>query len=411
MKRNKIISKKMIILIIVVLMLAACVHIWKSNHDTQQETKRVLRDSYGGVTKTEVYQVEIDGKEEQVEIRISPRVYSDTEIQKLFEKAMEELDKVVLGDNDSSDYMTKNLVLPTKLENYPFVISWEFSRYDVLGMSGELIQEELEKVDPDKQGVQVTVKGTLTYETHQAQYQMEALLFAEEKELEPAEELQKLVESVDEETRETEYLNLPQEWNGKTIVWKKEAAGNVPILIVLGLVVGLLLVLREKQKEAKQKKEKKEEMLIDYPEIISQFTMLMGAGMTAKRVWAKVAEDYRRERDSSGKSRAAYEEILFTWQEMQSGIPEAQCYERFAKRCELLPYMKMGVLLAQNLRKGSRGLSEMLSLEAIEAMEERKNRARRLGEEAGTKLLIPMMIMLIVVLAIVVVPAFWSAQI
>ena len=43
--------------------------------------------------------------------------------------------------------------------------------------------------------------------------------------------------------------------------------------------------------------------------------------------------------------------------------------------------------------------------------EERKARAKRLGEEAGTKLLVPMFFMLAVVLVIVIVPAFMSVQI
>ena len=64
--------------------------------------------------------------------------------------------------------------------------------------------------------------------------------------------------------------------------------------------------------------------------------------------------------------------------------------------------------LSQNLKKGTRGLTELLSLEAIHAFEERKARARRKGEEAGKKLLAPMVMMLGIVLIIVVVPAFWS---
>ena len=70
--------------------------------------------------------------------------------------------------------------------------------------------------------------------------------------------------------------------------------------------------------------------------------------------------------------------------------------------------MKMGALLSQNLRKGAKGTSDMLKMEAIQAMEDRKSRARRLGEEAGVKLLLPMLLMLVIVLVIVVVPAFLS---
>ena len=67
--------------------------------------------------------------------------------------------------------------------------------------------------------------------------------------------------------------------------------------------------------------------------------------------------------------------------------------------------------LSQNLRKGTKGLSELLKLESIQAFEERKARAKRLGEEAGTKLLLPMFLMLAVVLIIVIVPAFLTMQI
>ena len=54
---------------------------------------------------------------------------------------------------------------------------------------------------------------------------------------------------------------------------------------------------------------------------------------------------------------------------------------------------------------------ELLKLESIQAFEERKARAKRLGEEAGTKLLLPMFLMLAVVLIIVIVPAFLTMQI
>ena len=58
-----------------------------------------------------------------------------------------------------------------------------------------------------------------------------------------------------------------------------------------------------------------------------------------------------------------------------------------------------------------KGLTQMLKLESVQAFEERKARAKKLGEEAGTKLLFPMFLMLAVVLIIVIVPAFMSLQI
>lgn len=70
--------------------------------------------------------------------------------------------------------------------------------------------------------------------------------------------------------------------------------------------------------------------------------------------------------------------------------------------------LKFGSLLSQNLKKGSRGLVELLEQEAENGMEERKSLARKLGEEAGTKLLLPMLLMLILVIVILMVPAILS---
>ena len=93
---------------------------------------------------------------------------------------------------------------------------------------------------------------------------------------------------------------------------------------------------------------------------------------------------------------------------MCGGVSEKECYENFGSRCGLQPYMKLGALLSQNLRKGTKGLADALRLEGLHAFEERKAIARRRGEEAGTKLLLPMFLMLAVVLVIVIVPAFLS---
>ena len=53
----------------------------------------------------------------------------------------------------------------------------------------------------------------------------------------------------------------------------------------------------------------------------------------------------------------------------------------------------------------------ILKQESDDAFEERKCLAKKLGEEAGTKLLFPMVLMLAVVLVMIIVPAFLSIQI
>ena len=65
----------------------------------------------------------------------------------------------------------------------------------------------------------------------------------------------------------------------------------------------------------------------------------------------------------------------------------------------------------QNLRRGNDTLLQVLQEEAQNSFEERKNLAREMGEEAGTRLLLPMMIMLAVTMLIIIVPAYFSFSI
>lgn len=371
---------------------------------------RINREDYGGNSVNHQLQMQIeDEKSENVEIQVSPRMYSEEEVQSLFRQAMNKLDQVILGENETADHVVKPLCFPQELEGYPFAISWEPGRYDVMDMNGRINQDAVLEEDPEGEGVLVKITGILRYGTEEAAYNTQVLVFADVEETETIRnQVLNAARQAEEVSREEKSFVLPEQVNGRTVRWRFRKESKVMPVLILGAVICVFLVVQERQKKEKQRKDRKEQMLFDYPEIVSQFTMLMGAGMTAKNVWKKITADYCGQKERGGRVRDAYEEMVITLQEMQSGIPEAECYERFAARCGLVPYMKMGALLSQNLRKGAKGTSDMLKMEAIQAMEDRKSRARRLGEEAGVKLLLPMLLMLVIVLVIVVVPAFLS---
>ena len=371
---------------------------------------RINREDYGGNSVNHQLQMQIEGeKSENIEIQVSPRMYSEEEVQSLFRQAMNKLDQVILGENETADHVVKPLCFPQELEGYPFAISWEPGRYDVMDMNGRINQDAVLEEDPEGEGVLVKITGILRYGTEEAAYNTQVLVFADVEETETIRnQVLNAARQAEEVSREEKSFVLPEQVNGRTVRWRFRKESKVMPVLMLGAVICVFLVVQERQKKEKQRKDRKEQMLFDYPEIVSQFTMLMGAGMTAKNVWKKITADYCGQKERGGRVRDAYEEMVITLQEMQSGIPETECYERFAARCGLVPYMKMGALLSQNLRKGAKGTSDMLKMEAIQAMEDRKSRARRLGEEAGVKLLLPMLLMLVIVLVIVVVPAFLS---
>ena len=132
--------------------------------------------------------------------------------------------------------------------------------------------------------------------------------------------------------------------------------------------------------------------------------------MPIRTAWFKIAGDYREKSVRNG-IRAAYEEMVHTMYEIKRGRSERESYENFGIRCGLTCYRKFASVLSQNLKKGSKGLAKLLEAEAREAFEDRKSIAKKAGEEAGTKLLVPMFLMLAVVMAIMVIPAFLSIRI
>ena len=91
---------------------------------------------------------------------------------------------------------------------------------------------------------------------------------------------------------------------------------------------------------------------------------------------------------------------------MEEGVGEKEAYDSFAKRCKHAGFRSFISFVKQSAVKGNDGLEEMLYAEMEKAETERNNRIRMQASEAETKLLMPMFMMLAVVLAIVMIPAF-----
>ena len=410
-KLNKYVFKKASIVFLCVLSVAFLVELW--NMFADNTVTKIERNIYGERAETDTYKVEIDGKTEEIlDIQVAPRSYTEQELQGLYLSATKVLETSFLGQNTSAEHVTEKLSLSDSIEGYPFRIRWEMSRYDVVDSTGQLHQNVIEKVDTENRGVPVTLTAILQYGSKSFSFSEDIVVYAEKEEiLSEKEKLENLVADIEDESREDAYVELPEMLDGKKLVWRKvESTKTIPLLLV-GSAVSFFFLYSEIQKERKEKQKREKQMLFDYPEIVSQFTVLISAGMSTKNAWKKIVEDYRKQKARTGRERWAYEEMFTILQEMQSGIPEAECYAHFVERANLMPYMKLGALLLQNLRKGTKGMWAMLEVEACQSLEERKNQVKKLGEEAGTKLLLPMLLMLIVVLLIVMVPAFVSIQI
>lgn len=107
----------------------------------------------------------------------------------------------------------------------------------------------------------------------------------------------------------------------------------------------------------------------------------------------------------------AYEEMLVACRQMESGVGEQRAYEHFGERCGVASYRKLAGLLTQNLQKGTAVLRYCWSRKRRMRLRSGSMPPKRYGEEAGTKLLFPMMLMLGIVMVILLVPAVLAFQI
>lgn len=219
-------------------------------------------------------------------------------------------------------------------------------------------------------------------------------------------ELMDAVARYNQEKNDPDYYYLPGQWEGRPLKWESPPDTSGALLSSLCLAAALALLIVKAREEQTLLIKRYEQLLMDYPGLIMKFTLLVQAGMTVRKAFQKIAMDYRKKRTQ--KERYAYEEVMAACYEMDSGMSEAEAYRRFGERCGQVKYKTFSTLLIQNLQKGSRNLSDMLEKESMEAWDERKRKARVLGEAAATKLLLPMVLMLLVVMAIIMVPACLS---
>ena len=405
--RKRISDKKIWCLMFVCNLTATCLFVlsWLR----EGELLQLDRSAYGEGARTETYLVSMEGelKEQEITVEVQEQKYTAEEIQEVFSKVMDELDIGILGENESKDFVTKNLILPEELPDYPVQIRWEMDRYDVIGSDGKLIIENLTET-----GSLVELRGILTYQEYEAIYVTTVNVFAEAKTGKDKWifEIQESFQQTEAATREEASIVLPQNVAGKQVTWRKEPDQKGYVFLGLGIAVSGLLVFQKKQDTKEAESKRRRQMELDYPELISSFAVLLGTGMTVRNTWNKIVQTYEEDK-KSGKNRFAYEEMCLTSREMQGGVPEKDAYERFGKRCRQSSYARFSMLLSQNLRKGSKGLSELLKMEALQALESRKQQAKKRGEEVSTKLLLPMSLMFVVVLAIVMIPAFLSMKI
>ena len=367
------------------------------------KTDYLERNPYGEGAYEETLQVELEGKQEEIQIYVEEQKYTEADKKRYLKEAEKELNtwfQRVCGDKGE---IRQSLSFPDKLEQNPVTLSWSTSQPQILDWEGVLGTGVAPK------GEMVDLMCTITLEEEMKIWQKEVRVYPPRRTEKEAfqEEIQVRAEKLSEENSKKMYL--PETYQGEAVHYRRTAGNTGYLVCVLSVLLGFGIFPLKKERERQKEELRKKEMQRDYPDVLDKLVLFLQAGFSIRKAMEKLAIDYQRNRQKYHmKERAAYEEIVKTCREMEGGVYEADAYERMGKRCKISQYKILSVLLVQNLRKGNQNILELLEREAASAGEERKREARVRGEEASVKLLLPMIMQLMVVLVILMVPAFLS---
>ena len=111
------------------------------------------------------------------------------------------------------------------------------------------------------------------------------------------EELNKKIARSDENTKSEAYLVLPESIDGQDIHWRYGTETRAAALLVSGAGAACMMVVSESQRKKEQEKKAIRQMKLDYPRIISKFNLYIRAGMTIRRAWFCIAQDYENKKE------------------------------------------------------------------------------------------------------------------
>lgn len=384
----------------------------------------IQKSGYGGEETQTDFVLTLPEEEQQVSLTVRPRTLTEEECREKWQEAFRYLEEHIPGENESLLEVTKPLDFSIDYATYPFDVEVQPEDFVLMDSEGNLKngREELLAAGYEKkeleQGIPTSVTVLLWYGAACEKKVYALRIFPKTQSMQEQQfaRAEAYLKEQEQNALYDEGFTVDSQVDGVGIKRMGEAGVTpVGVLVMGGLFIGLLL-LREQEAAKKEERQRRECLLQCYPWFVNELVLLLGAGMQVKNIFGVLLMEYGQEQTESRQRterqrnyrEPLMRELVVAVRSMKLGMSEEQAYDQLGRRLRLPCYTKLMLLLEQNVRKGAKGLTAALEQEELAALEERKNLAKRYGEEAGTKLLGPMILLLLVVMSMILIPAFLS---
>ena len=408
----------------------------------------IERGSYG--TQKTPYKITLEAenlsKNMEFSVSVSGRKYEEEEAKEKFSEKIEKLKVEILGENEDFEHINSSLkyindlgdgirasysfspmqvkeyyekyeniklkeksASESEIENFKYFVNYQ----NVIDGSGKVFNDDF-KVDEFCTGY-IEIMLCTEVKGKEGPYRSEKFMIPIRiiaKDLTPIESFKvafkKMFLEKDMETIDNDTIELPKVVNNFKIIYKEKRNLSFLIMPVLGILAAILLEARDKEKEKEIKQRRLRLLEIDYTQIITKILLYVSSGMTIRNSMIRLADGYQNNiaNNEQLEKRAAYEELVVVKNKLSSGYSEVKAYEEMAKNINLRTYTRFLNIIIQSIKNGNKDLKNILNMEVQDALYERKQNAKKLGEEAATKLVLPLMMMLAIIMVVIMVPAF-----
>ncbi|MCF0186806.1 MAG: hypothetical protein HUJ98_10010 [Bacteroidaceae bacterium] len=367
---------------------------------TKNFDNTLLRREAGSGNISYDMKLRVEDKTQKVIVDVSSMPYTKNEADALFEEAINEIETTIKGENEGLDKVMYDLDIKSSYCDGRVAAKFVFSDTELVSEQGKIFHENFDE------STVVKAEAVLTLEDYEEHYLFDLNVVPWDPDTKKGFDyyLQETLKKMNEENPAREKVILPEIVAGKPLDWKLAWNLRGLEIVALAIAVALLLPLLEGLEKKEASRKLKEARLRDYPMIVSELSILIGSGMSVKSAFERITKRYVARRGQKDK-KEGYELMVTCFRRMSEGVGEAEAIELMGKQSEVKEYRKLAMLLSHNIKKGSRDLITSLETEEACAFELRKHLALKAGEEASTKLLVPMGGMLLIVLVILMVPA------
>ena len=352
--------------------------------------------------------LEKDGKQRTYSLLLEEQQLSSKELNSVFSSFFKDLEQNMKGKNVSLQNVTGELVFDESLDGYPFTITYDPEETDYIDWDGSLGEafRRLRSGEFFSTGITVTAE----YGDYCRSYRYDVQIKGAKGE-QKGNIFQKTIENLqkqEKQTRTDKTFLLPK--NYKEVTIEKEGKENhMGVLFFLGCILLFFFPVHNYMELRENEKRCRKETVQDFPVIVHLLTLYMGAGLSFASSVRRISEDYQK-RQRKKKKKYAFEEIMRMDRQMRMGVSQKEACVSWGKQFEETMYHKLSFTLIQTISKGTREARVLMENTEKNAFMHRVDRAKKEGEEATTRLLFPMMVLLGLVMVLILFPAFMQFQ-